>query len=113
MQWAMRGLGKRGGTMVRRLLRGGQKVVAYDVDPKRPAELAAQGATPAITLDEVIAALKPPRVCWSMVPAGKITEGLVNSLAARMQKAPVTVAGPNPNFPDPHPPPRKLPHTRL
>jgi len=34
------------------------------------AELAAIGAAPATTLDEVIAALRPPRVCWTMVPAG-------------------------------------------
>ena len=66
MQLAMLGLGKMGGNMVQRLLTGGHKVVAYDVNPKRPTELAALGAIPATTLDEVIAALKPPRVCWSM-----------------------------------------------
>ena len=70
MQLAMLGLGKMGGNMVQRLLGGGHKVVAYDVDPRRAAELATQGAAPATTLDEVIAALQPPRVCWAMVPAG-------------------------------------------
>ncbi len=100
MQLAMLGLGKMGGNMVQRLLAGGHKVVAYDVDPKRSAELAAQGAAPATTLDEVIAALQPPRVCWTMVPAGKITEELVNSLASRMQKGDVIVDGGNSRFTD-------------
>ena len=76
MQLAMLGLGKMGGNMVQRLLKGGHAVIAYDVDPRRAAELAALGAAPATTLDEVIAALQPPRVCWIMVPAGKITEEL-------------------------------------
>ena len=76
MQLAMLGLGRMGGNMVQRLLAGGHKVIAYDVDPRRATELAAFGATPATTLDEVIAALSPPRVCWTMVPAGKITRSL-------------------------------------
>src|SRR5207248_9966065 len=86
MQLAMLGLGRMGGNMVQRLLQGGHKVIAYDVDSRRAAELAAAGAAPATTLDEVIAALTPPRVCWTMVPAGKITEELVTWLAARMQE---------------------------
>ena len=63
MQLAMLGLGKMGGNMVQRLVEGGHKVVAYDVDAKRTAELSRQvGAAAATTLDEVIAALQPPRV---------------------------------------------------
>src|SRR4051794_40382394 len=100
MQLAMLGLGKMGGNMVQRLLNGGHNVVAYDVDPKRAGELGAFGAAPAATIDEVIAALQPPRVCWARVPAGKITEELVTSLAARMQKGDVIVDGGNSNFKD-------------
>src|SRR5256885_9903525 len=84
MRLAMLGLGRMGGNMVQRLLQGGHKVVAYDVDPRRAIELAAVGAAPATTIDEVIAALAPPRVCWTMVPAGEITQEVVTSLAARM-----------------------------
>jgi 6-phosphogluconate dehydrogenase len=100
MEIAMLGLGKMGGNMVQRLLKGGHKVVAYDVDAKRPAELAAFGATPATTIDEVIAALKPPRVVWAMVPAGKITEELINTLSSRMSRGDVIIDGGNSNFHD-------------
>jgi len=77
MHIAMLGLGKMGGHMVQRLLKGGHRVVAYDVDSGRAADLSKFGAAPATTLDEVVAALQPPRVVWCMVPAGKITEELV------------------------------------
>ena len=100
MQLAMLGLGKMGGNMVQRLLKGGHRVIAYDVDPRRATELAALGAAPATTLDEVFAALQPPRVCWSMVPAGRITEELVHSLAVRMSRGDVIVDGGNSNFKD-------------
>src|ERR687885_1678452 len=100
MQLAMLGLGRMGGNMVQRLLQGGHKVVAYDVDPRRATELASQGAAPATTLDEVIAALQPPRVCWTMVPAGRITEELITSLSARMQKGDIIVDGGNSHFKD-------------
>src|SRR5471032_2305747 len=100
MQLAMLGLGKMGGNMVQRLVQGGHKVIAYDVDPRRAAELASVGAAPATTIDEVIAALKPPRVCWTMVPSGRVTEELVQQLASRMQKGDIIIDGGNSNFHD-------------
>ena len=100
MQLAMLGLGRMGGNMAQRLLQGGHQVLVYDVDPRRATDLAAFGATPATTLDEVIAALRPPRVCWTMVPAGKISEELITSLAARMQRGDVIVDGGNSHFKD-------------
>jgi 6-phosphogluconate dehydrogenase len=101
MQLAMLGLGKMGGNMVQRLVLGGHKVVAYDVDSKRAAELSQQvGASAATTLDELIAALKPPRVCWTMVPSGKITEDLIGALASRMQRGDIIIDGGNSNFHD-------------
>jgi len=45
MQIAMLGLGKMGANMAQRLLRGGHKVVVYDVDPRRATELAGIGPT--------------------------------------------------------------------
>src|SRR5260221_8279120 len=100
MQLAMLGLGKMGGNMVQRLLLGGHKVVAYDVDPQRAVALAQQGASPATTLDEVVAALQPPRVVWAMVPAGKITEELILKLSGMLSPGDVIIDGGNSNFKD-------------
>jgi 6-phosphogluconate dehydrogenase len=100
MQIAMLGLGKMGGNMVQRLLAGGHRVVAYDVDSRRAADLSKFGAAPATTLDEVVAALEPPRVVWCMVPAGKVTEELIISLAVKLSRGDVIIDGGNSNFRD-------------
>src|SRR2546423_2708975 len=100
MQIAMLGLGRMGANMAQRLLLRGHKVVAYDVDPRRATELAAHGAMPATTLDEVTAALQPPRVVWTMVPAGRITEELITSLAAKLSRGDLIIDGGNSNFKD-------------
>ena len=100
MQIAMLGLGKMGGNMVQRLLKGGHKVVAYDVDPKKAADLAPLGAAPATTLDEVVAGLERPRVVWAMVPSGRITEELIHSLAAKLSPGDVIIDGGNSNWHD-------------
>ena len=100
MRLAMLGLGKMGGNMVQRLLKGGHEVVAYDVDPARAVELSKVGAIPATTLDEVVAALQGPRVVWAMVPSGKITEELIHSLAAKLSPGDVIIDGGNSNFHD-------------
>jgi 6-phosphogluconate dehydrogenase len=100
MQIAMLGLGKMGGNMVQRLLRGGHKVFAYDVDPKKAADLIAHGAIATTTIDEIVNAMPAPRVFWCMVPAGRITEELIHKLAARLSRGDVIVDGGNSNFKD-------------
>ena len=102
MEIAMLGLGKMGGNMVQRLLKGGHRVIAFDVDPKKPDELATLGAVPAHTVGAILAAFTPgaAKVCWTMVPAGKITESLVQDLAAKMGPGDVIVDGGNSNFKD-------------
>ncbi len=101
MEIAMLGLGKMGGNMVQRLLLGGHRVIAYDVNAKLADELSAQhGAVAAHTLDEVIAKFTGPRAIWTMVPAGKITDELVATLASKMSPGDVLIDGGNSNFRD-------------
>ena len=100
MEIAMLGLGKMGGNMVQRLLGGGHRVIAYDVNAKTVDEIAAHGAVPAKTIDEVIAAFKGPRAIWTMVPSGKITEDLIQELASKMSPGDVIIDGGNSNFHD-------------
>src|SRR5438034_7998502 len=79
MQIGMVGLGRMGGNMARRLLRGGHEVVAYAADANAVRQLAGEGAVGALTLDDFVAKLKAPRVAWVMVPAGPPTEQVVTS----------------------------------
>ncbi len=62
MHIGMVGLGRMGANMVRRLIRGGHEAVAFDLNPERAQELATEGATPAATLDALIATLPTRRV---------------------------------------------------
>src|SRR5437870_12849243 len=84
MQIGMVGLGRMGGNMARRLLRGGHEVVAYAADANAVRQLAGEGAVGALTLDDFVAKLKAPRVAWVMVPAGPPAEQGVADLARRL-----------------------------
>jgi 6-phosphogluconate dehydrogenase len=100
MQLAMIGLGRMGANMVRRLLAGGHEVVVHN--RTRPAidELAGEGATPAYTPAEVVAALRPPRCIWLMVPAGAATEQNLAQFAALCAPGDLLVDGGNTHFKD-------------
>jgi 6-phosphogluconate dehydrogenase len=96
----MVGLGRMGANMVRRLLRGGHECVVFDLNPENARALADEGATPARTLDEFAAALKPPRAAWVMVPSGAPTESTVEELARRFQAGDTVIDGGNSYFKD-------------
>ena len=100
MQIGMIGLGRMGGNMVRRLIRGGHECVVYDLNPNAIAELVADGASGAGTLDEFVQRLQPPRTAWIMVPAGDPTEGMVQELGKRMEKGDAIVDGGNSYYKD-------------
>jgi len=100
MQIGMIGLGRMGGNMVRRLLRGGHECVVYDLNPNAVAELVAEGSAGSGTLDELVSRLRPPRAAWVMVPAGAATENMVRSLGERLEKDDVIIDGGNSHFKD-------------
>jgi 6-phosphogluconate dehydrogenase len=101
MRLGMVGLGKMGGNMVTRLLRGGHEVVVYDLDPELTKRVgSAPGAAAVGSLEEMAAALEPPRVAWVMVPAGAPTEDTLRRLAGVLHPGDVLVDGGNANFHD-------------
>jgi 6-phosphogluconate dehydrogenase len=101
MKLGMIGLGKMGGNMVTRLVRGGHQVVVYDLDPELTRKVGgAEGATAAGSLEEVVSLLPAPRVVWVMVPAGEPTEATLRALAAVMEPGDILIDGGNSNFHD-------------
>ncbi|MCB0198206.1 MAG: NAD(P)-binding domain-containing protein, partial [Anaerolineae bacterium] len=80
MDIAMIGLGKMGANMTTRLLKGGHRVVAYDLSADAIRSAEANGAEGAATLAEVAAKLAAPRAVWVMVPSGDPTEQTINKL---------------------------------
>ena len=100
MQIGMVGLGRMGGNMARRLMKGGHEVVAYAADPAAVQQLASEGATGTATLDDFVARLRPPRTAWVMVPAGAATEQVAMDLAARMKPGDTVIDGGNSFYKD-------------
>jgi 6-phosphogluconate dehydrogenase len=100
MDLGMVGLGRMGGSMVRRLLRGGHRCVVFDLAPQKREELEADGAQGARDLEDLVRALAPPRTVWVMLPAGAPTESTVLNLADRMAPGDTLVDGGNSHFRD-------------
>lgn len=100
MQIAIVGLGRMGGNMARRLLRGGHQVVAWDRDPAAVSTLASEGAVAATSLPDLVAKLSAPRAVWVMVPAGAPTEGTIQELSTLLSAGDVVIDGGNSNYKD-------------
>ncbi len=94
MKLGMIGLGKMGGAMAERLERHGHQVVG--MDPGKP-EADAQ------TLEQLVpllAAEGQPKVAWSMVPAGAITDGTIKTLGGLLAPGDLVIDGGNSNYQD-------------
>jgi 6-phosphogluconate dehydrogenase len=95
MQLGVIGLGRMGGNIVRRLMRAGHQCVVYDRDPKPGQALAAEGATLAADLKDMVARLKAPRAIWVMLPAGSITEATLAELSGLVAAGDTLIDGGN------------------
>src|SRR5229473_3726021 len=100
MQLGMVGLGRMGANIVRRLMRNGHRCVVYNRTPDKVKELAGEGATPAQSLDDLVAKLAKPRAVWVMVPAGAATEAAVTQLGAVLDPGDILIDGGNSYFKD-------------
>jgi 6-phosphogluconate dehydrogenase len=101
MDIAIIGLGKMGGNMAQRLLKGGLRVVGLDQSAQVTRALAAEhGLTPVFSIPEAIAALPQPRIFWLMVPAGAATEAVVNEMAGLLSAGDVIIDGGNTFYKD-------------
>lgn len=91
MKIGLVGLGKMGNNMRARLKKSGIDVVGYDTNPA-VSDVADYAA--------LAAALPTPRVVWVMVPAGKITDSVVDALEDVLEPGDMIVDGGNTKFTD-------------
>jgi 6-phosphogluconate dehydrogenase len=99
MQLGMIGLGRMGANIVRRLMRDGHECVVYDVSPDAVAELEAEGAVGATSIEDLVAKLDGPRAVWVMVPAA-ITGRIVDQVAAALEPGDTVIDGGNSYYRD-------------
>jgi 6-phosphogluconate dehydrogenase len=100
MELGMVGLGRMGGNMATRLVRGGHRVVGYARRQEQADEASRNGVEGVTSLDELVHRLSPPRIVWSMIPAGAATDQLVGDLSPRLSKDDLLVDGGNSYYQD-------------
>lgn len=100
MQVGMVGLGRMGANLARRAMRAGHECVVYDVNPDAARELAAEGATPAESLEDMMSKMLAPRAVWMMVPAGEIAGNTAAQLGEHMDAGDVIIDGGNSYYRD-------------
>ena len=99
MELGMIGLGRMGANLVRRLMADGHRCVVWDVDPAAVAALAAEGATGAATLEELVGGLEGPRAIWIMVPAAFVQE-TIDTLVPLVAAGDILIDGGNSYYRD-------------
>jgi 6-phosphogluconate dehydrogenase len=100
MRLAMIGLGRMGGNMSERLMKGGHEVVVFDRSLEAIAKYAALGAVASSSAADAAGKMSAPRVVWIMVPAGKPVDDTIASLLPVLKKGDVVIDGGNSNFHD-------------
>jgi 6-phosphogluconate dehydrogenase len=98
MDVAMVGLGRMGGNMARRLLRGGHRVVVWNRTYAKAEELGAEGAEPVKELTDVVKALQAPRAIWIMLPYGDATQAAIDELTPLLDEGDILIDGGNSPF---------------
>lgn len=100
MEIGITGLGRMGAGMAERWLRGGHRVVAHNRGRGPVEELAAKGADPAYSIEELVSKLQTPRAIWIMLPAGEVTERMIGTLIGLLAPGDTIIDAGNTNFND-------------
>lgn len=93
-QLGLIGLGRMGANMARRLMRGGQECVVFDMNAANVQQLAGEGATGASTLADLVKKLRKPRAIWLMVPAA-VVDSTLHDLEGLLEKGDIVIDGGN------------------
>ena len=100
MELGMIGLGKMGGYMTERLIKGGHRVVGFDRDAATVQKISEKGAQSANSLETLVSQLKAPRAIWLMVPAGAPVDSTIASLLPHLTEGDTIIDGGNSNYRD-------------
>jgi len=99
MQIGIVGLGRMGGNMARRLMRGGHACVVYNRSSGPVDELVNEGATGTTDLKKLVSMLAAPRAVWLMVPAA-VVDRVLDDLAPLLAAGDIVIDGGNSYYRD-------------
>lgn len=96
------GLGKMGANMVRRLARGGHKIVAYNTTyaSAQALEKEESNVKAVDSLSEMLKHLSSPRALWMMIPAGAPVDKTIDELIPKLSRGDMLIDGGNSKFTD-------------
>ncbi|OQY91808.1 MAG: 6-phosphogluconate dehydrogenase (decarboxylating) [Chloroflexi bacterium UTCFX4] len=101
MELAILGLGRMGGNMAERLLRGGHRVVVWNRTKSKIDEHVALGMEGAYEFSALPKLLKQsPRVVWFMLPAGQTTDDAIDAVAPLLNQGDIIIDGANSRWSD-------------
>ncbi|NEY19330.1 decarboxylating 6-phosphogluconate dehydrogenase [Bacillus ginsengihumi] len=98
MKLGLIGLGKMGYNLALNMKDKGHEVVANDVSKEALERIAKEGIEVAETYEDLVAKLPSPKVIWLMVPAGDITEKVLNSISGYLSEKDIIIDGGNSNY---------------
>lgn len=95
------GLGRMGANMARRWRRADCEIVAWNRNAETTRLLADEtGVIATSSLAQLVASLAAPRIVWTMLPAGDVTEQTLTALAALLSSGDLVVDGSNSFYKD-------------
>jgi len=95
------GMGRMGFNMARRLVdKGDHRVIAGNRSSGKVDEAVAAGAEGAYSVEEFVEKQNSPRILWSMLPAGEVTDQMIDRFVELAEAGDIVVDGANSYFRD-------------
>ena len=100
MKMAIIGLGKMGLNIACNLKNHNYDVMGFDLSDKAKENAEKAGIKTFDNLEKIVTSFTEKRVIWSMLPAGEITESVLNQLLNLLSPNDIVIEGGNSNFKD-------------
>src|SRR5215208_4404932 len=101
MEIGIWGMGRMGSNMVRRLVdKGDHRVIAGNRSSGKVDEAVEHGAEGAYSIEEFVGLQESPRVLWTMLPAGDVTDEMIHQFMELADEGDIIVDGANSYFRD-------------
>src|SRR5690625_1756484 len=94
----MFGLGKMGYNLALNIMRHGHELVVHDIDEELVNNISKEGAIPSSSADNLLKQLESPRIIWLMIPAGDITDAVIDDLRGKLDSGDIIIDGGNSNY---------------
>ncbi|GGC85627.1 6-phosphogluconate dehydrogenase (decarboxylating) [Thalassobacillus devorans] len=98
MKLGLIGLGKMGFNIGAQMLEKNHEVVATDVNEEAVRDFEKEGGKGTGSYQELVNSLEKPRVIWMMVPAGEITDQVIEELSPLLDEGDILIDGGNSNY---------------